>query len=88
MFNLLSDTVIVTMTTTVTTTVTMTIIIIIIMTVTMTVTIIVIITVTLYVITNFSFWLLGPLAYGTVYFINSVNIHILLSNSFLQFNIF
>jgi len=71
MLNLLSDIVTITITTTVTTTVTMTVIIIVIM------------TVTLYVITNFSFWLLGPLAYDIIYFINSVNIHILLSNSFL-----
>jgi uncharacterized membrane protein YccF (DUF307 family) len=74
MLNLLSDTVTVIVTTTVTTTVT----IIVTITVTM--------TVTLYVITNFSFWLFGPLAYGTVYFTDSVNIHILLSNSFLQLN--
>jgi uncharacterized membrane protein YccF (DUF307 family) len=74
MLNLLLDIVTVTVTTIITTTVIM----IMIMTVTM--------TVTLYVIANFSFWLLGPLVYGIVYFINSVNIHIFLFNSFLQFN--
>jgi hypothetical protein len=74
MLNLLSDTVTVTITTTITTTVTMT------------VTMTVIITVTLYVIANFSFWLLGPLAYGIVYFTDSVNIYIFLFNSFLQLN--
>jgi hypothetical protein len=71
MLNLLSDIIIVTVTTIVTT--------IIIMTVTMTVTI----TVILYVIVNFSFWLFGPLAYDIIYFTDSVNIYILLSNSFL-----
>jgi uncharacterized membrane protein YccF (DUF307 family) len=74
-FNLFLDTVTVTITTTVTTIMTTTVTIIIIITVTM--------TVTLYVIINFSFWLFGPLAYGIIYFINSVNIHILLFNSFL-----
>jgi uncharacterized membrane protein YccF (DUF307 family) len=74
MLNLLLDTMTVTVTTIMITTVTMTVIMTVIM------------TVTLYVIANFSFWLFGPLAYGTVYSIDSVNIYILLSNSFLQLN--
>jgi hypothetical protein len=64
-------------------TVTTTVMTIIIMTVIMTVTM----TVILYIIANFSFWLLGPLAYGIIYFIDSVNIYIFLFNSFLQLNI-
>jgi hypothetical protein len=82
MWNVRSDTVTITVTTTVTTIITTTITTTMIMTVTITVTI----TVTLYVIANFSFWLLSPLAYNTIYFTDSVNIHILLFNSFLQFN--